>query len=93
MIAITKSEKQLIWAFKAISDETRFKIFKLLLQEQELCVSNIANRLGVSVSAVSQHFRLFEQAGLVDKNRYGQKICYVLRQNDRLVAELIRIAG
>ena len=42
----------------------------------KLCVSEISTLLGVSPSAVSQHFRMFELAGLVTKTRQGQRMCY-----------------
>jgi len=54
---------------------------------QELCVSEMAQQLHISPSAVSQHFRNFEILGLVTKERTGQKICYVLT-DDPLVNEL-----
>lgn len=56
-----------------------------------MCVSEIAEALDISVPAVSQHFRIFELVGLVDKTRYGQKICYTLKSDDQLVQELVRI--
>ena len=68
-----------------------FKIFKLLSSDEELCVSEIASRLNICASAVSQHFRNFEMIGLVEKERMGQKICYVLNNQDSLVQELKEI--
>jgi predicted transcriptional regulator len=62
-------------------------MFKLLNSDQDLCVSEMANRLGISPSAVSQHFKSFEMLGLVSKERTGQKICYVFT-DDILVQEL-----
>lgn len=88
---LTDGETELLKALRVISDETRFKILKLLLSDQELCVSSIAEQLEISVSAVSQHFKLFERANLVNKNRYGQKICYILKQEAPLVKQLIDI--
>jgi hypothetical protein len=37
---------------------------------------------------ISQHFRNFELIGLVDKERMGQKMCYMLKADDYLVKEL-----
>lgn len=84
-------EERLVTVMQLLGDQTRFKIFKLLLSGREMCVTEIAAALGVSVPAVSQHFRIFELVGLVDKQRYGQKICYLLKTEDRLVEELIGI--
>jgi DNA-binding transcriptional ArsR family regulator len=81
-------EKRLIHTLQLLGDKTRYSIFKLLASEEELCVSEIATRLSISPSAVSQHFRNFEMLRLVEKERMGQKICYVLNEDDLLVQEL-----
>jgi len=81
-------ENRLIHTMQLLGDKTRYAIFKLLASEEELCVSEIASRLNISPSAVSQHFRNFEILRLVEKERMGQKICYVLNNEDELVQEL-----
>jgi DNA-binding transcriptional ArsR family regulator len=73
-----------------LGDATRYKMFKLLCSNQDLCVSEMANRLNISPSAVSQHFRSFEMLGLVEKERTGQKICYIFT-DDELVDELRKL--
>jgi DNA-binding transcriptional ArsR family regulator len=88
---ISKSEERLIFAMQLLGDKTRYKIFKLLVVSDEMCVSDIAKELDVTVSAVSQHFRHFELIGLVNKQRMGQKMCYMLKADDALVKELITI--
>ena len=89
--SLSNQEQQLVRGLQVIGDETRYKIFKLLQSNEEFCVSSIASQLGVSVSAASQHFRLFEAAGLVYKKRYGQKICYRLKDDDLLVGTLLML--
>ncbi len=88
---LTNKEVDLVNVFHLLGDKTRFKIFKLLMSNKELCVTEIADKVGISAPAVSQHFRIFELTGLVDKHRYGQKICYVLKRNDGLVQDLITL--
>ncbi len=92
MQQLSRNEERLIHAMQILGDKTRFKMFKLLASDKELCVSEIANQLDISVSAVSQHFRNFEMIGLVEKERTGQKICYALKQDDKLVDELIKLS-
>lgn len=93
MANITTQESRLIQAMQLLGDRTRFKMFKLLSREQDMCVSEIASELDITTSAVSQHFRNFELLGLVDKERTGQKICYILRDEDELVDQLKSIAN
>jgi len=90
-LKLNKREERLVSTMQLLGDQNRFKIFKLLLSGREMCVSEIAEALNVSVPAVSQHFRIFELVGLVDKQRYGQKVCYMLKTEDKLVEELIQI--
>lgn len=81
-------EQKLVHAMQTLGDPTRYKMFKLLLENRDYCVSDIAARMQVSVPAVSQHFKTFELVGLVDKTRNGQKICYQIKHNDKLVSKL-----
>lgn len=85
---ISKDEERLIFAMQLLGDKTRYKMFKLLMTRDEMCVTEIAEELEVTVSAISQHFRNFELIGLVDKQRMGQKMCYMLKADDHLVSEL-----
>jgi len=71
-----------------LGDETRYKMFKILLSDQNPCVSEISSMLGVSVSAISQQFRMFELNGIVKRERQGQKICYSLSLDDPTIASL-----
>lgn len=91
-VKLTQSDEKLIRAMEILGDKTRFKIFKLLITKEEMCVSEIAEHLDITLSAVSQHFRNFEMAGLVEKERMGQKICYALKQDNSLVQQLVNVA-
>jgi len=90
---LTNAEQRIVHAMQLLGDSTRFKIFKLLSSNEELCVSEMASRLGISPSAVSQHFRNFEMLGMVEKERTGQKICYVLKEDDDFINELKEITN
>jgi DNA-binding transcriptional ArsR family regulator len=84
---LSPKENRIVHAMQLLGDTTRFNMFKLLSTNEGLCVSDIAHRLNISPSAVSQHFRSFEMLGLVTKERDGQRICYIFT-NDELVTEL-----
>ena len=89
LTSISPSEAQLIKAMQLLGDPTRYKIFRMLMVKDEMCVSDIAEELDVTLSAVSQHFRQFELVGLVGKERMGQKICYMLDDDNDLVRDLV----
>lgn len=91
-IKLNKNEDRAVRVMQLLGDKTRYKIFKLMMSGDEMCVSEIADKLNISVSAVSQHFRSFEMIGLVDKERMGQKICYSMKEDDALIKKLLLIA-
>ena len=59
-----------ISVLKALADETRFRIISLLLAH-DLCVGALANHLGISKAAVSQHLQILRKAGLVRGEKRG----------------------
>jgi ArsR family transcriptional regulator, lead/cadmium/zinc/bismuth-responsive transcriptional repressor len=62
------------------SDPTRLKILLLLDGHDELCVSELAETIGTSLSAVSHQLRLLVDSGLVKSCRKGKTKCYCLTQ-------------
>lgn len=90
-LRLNKTDQQLITALQLLGDTSRYKMFRLLCLDDSLCVSEIAQKLDISVSAVSQHFRQFEMAGMVTKQRTGQKICYQLTTKNSLVQKLAQL--
>ena len=93
LIELTNAEERLVYAMQLLGDKTRFKIFKLLMTKKDMCVTEIAAELGISPSAVSQHFRSFELVGFVNKERVGQKICYILKHDNPLVDDLVHVVS
>ena len=61
-----------------IADPTRQKIICLAFAAQGACVSDLAQKLKMSVATVSHHLNVLAQAGLLAPTRAGQKICYIL---------------
>ena len=63
--------------FKGFADPTRVHIL-YLLAEQEQCVSDIAEQVELSQSAISHQLRILKQAALVKARRDGKSIFYSL---------------
>ena len=68
---------ELLTAFKALSDESRFKLVNLLLTH-DLCVGALAHHLKISEAAVSQHLRQLREAGLVRGEKRGYWTHYLV---------------
>lgn len=60
---------------KALADPTRLKILHQL-QEGEICVGDLADRVGGSQANVSKHLAVLRKAGLVTCRRDGMNVCY-----------------
>ena len=74
-------------------NSTRLKLLYLLDNMKELCVCDLAELLGVSVSAVSQHLSKLKAYGLVAPRRDAQTIYYRLTDhqfNDKLRQNFFR---
>ena len=63
--------------YKVFGDTTRIKILCALF-ESEMCVCDIAEIVGISVSAVSHQLRILKQSELVRFRRDGKTIYYSL---------------
>ena len=63
--------------FKLFADPTRVRILCALF-ESEMCVCDIAQVLGMSISAISHQLRVLKQARLVKYRREGKTVFYSL---------------
>ena len=63
--------------FRVFGDTTRIKILYALF-ESELCVSDIAQAVGLSQSAVSHQLRVLKASKLVKFRRNGKTVFYSL---------------
>ena len=63
--------------FKMLGNPTRIHIL-LLLMEQDTCVGDLAEQLGMTQSAVSHQLNLLKSNKLVRRRRDGKMIFYTL---------------
>jgi ArsR family transcriptional regulator len=83
----TYTVKTFIRVMKALSDQNRVRVVKLL-QTKELCVCEIKEVLGLAQSTVSKHMQILEDSGLVKKERQGTWVIYSLADgNESMYAE------
>lgn len=67
--------------FKALSDETRLRIIKLL-EQGELCVCDIVAALDMVQPKVSFHLSTLKEAGLIKDRKQGKWTHYSLSDKD-----------
>ncbi|MEK7562396.1 MAG: metalloregulator ArsR/SmtB family transcription factor [Patescibacteria group bacterium] len=58
--------KDLVKIFKAIANERRFLILKILYKNKEVSVGNISEMIDLSFRSVSKHLGILANAGLVE---------------------------
>lgn len=63
--------------FKALGDPTRVKILSCL-QMSDMCVGEIADKLGMSTSAISHQLRVLKAIKLVKGTKEGKEVRYSL---------------
>ena len=74
--------------FRSFGDETRLRILQVLA-EQEICVGDLSQTLGMTQSAVSHQLRILKQNRLIKGRRDGKQICYSL--DDEHVRTLLEV--
>jgi ArsR family transcriptional regulator len=80
--------------FKSLSDETRIRILKVLL-ERECCVCEVMQALDISQSRASRNLGILEDAGFIKSRRDGLWIVYSIDEQKMnsyaaLLIELLR---
>ncbi|SDL32997.1 ArsR/SmtB family transcription factor [Lacicoccus qingdaonensis] len=75
---------------KSIANENRAKIIYALCQDEELCVCDIANILGVTVANASHHLRILYKEGMVTFRKEGKLAFYSLE--DQHIKQIMKIA-
>lgn len=88
------SEKQLVFALKAVADPTRLKILRLLKQKGAcsldksvgLCACDIEAQVRLAQSTVSHHMAILTKAGLVHAEKLGLWMWY--QRNEELLKKL-----
>lgn len=81
----------LVNVFSLLGDKNRFLIIKLLIEQGEMCVSDLAKVLDISVSAVSQHLRILEMSRMVEGEKMGQMMCYKPKIDDPTIKKIISL--
>ena len=80
--------EDLLTVFKALSEETRLRIIKLL-EAGELCVCYLVAALNMSQPKVSFHLNVLKEAGLIKDRKQGKWSHYRIEPDDMFRRMLI----
>lgn len=70
---------QLIDTFSALGNETRFFIVEKLLKEGELAAGEFKNLNNISAPAISRHFKILREAGIINQRVDKQQRKYSVK--------------
>ncbi len=78
--------------FKALSDETRIRILRLLMLSREsICVCEIVDSLEEPQSNISRHLKILKNAGLIEESKQGRWRYYSLTEKgDQFMTHLFQ---
>jgi|TARA_B100001971_G_C18199134_1_gene543423 DNA-binding transcriptional ArsR family regulator len=76
--------------FRGLSDANRLQIISMLLEEGEMSVGELVERLDVSQPRVSAHLACLRTCGFVSSKRHGKYVYYGI--TDDRVRDFLRIA-
>jgi len=77
--------------FSALADPTRLEIFRLLIGHKDLCVTDIAKILDLSLAAVSHQLTILEQSGLISRERVGKMKCFSISHKNPVLKSVKRV--
>lgn len=73
-------------------NNVRLKILYLIYEEKRLCVCDLSDILGMTISAVSQHLRKLKDRKLLTMERQAQTIFYSLtKEYQKMLQPLFKI--
>jgi DNA-binding transcriptional ArsR family regulator len=73
--------------FKALADQNRRKIIRLLRKHNEMTAGEISKKFNISKPAISEHLKILKNAGLLFSVKKGQFVEYSL--NSSIFEELL----
>jgi ArsR family transcriptional regulator len=84
--AVERKAAGLAALLRALANERRLRILCRLMESREMTVTALADAVGLSQSALSQHLAKMRDEGIVTCRREGQTIWY--RITDRRIEQL-----
>ncbi len=80
--------QRILLIFKALSEETRLRILKLL-ENCELCVCDITDALNMTQPNISFHLGMLKEAGIIKDRKEGRWMHYSLDESDIFIRFLL----
>lgn len=79
---------ELLKIFKALSDRSRLRIVKML-EVKPMCVCEIREIIGFSMSTISNHLKIITDAGIITSNKEERYKNYELNPDNSTVQKVL----
>lgn len=77
--------------FKALSEEPRVRILHLLIQNKELCISDLEHILDFTQTKTSRHVTYLKHAGLIGSRKNDQwTFYYILEEAQEVLGQILK---
>jgi ArsR family transcriptional regulator len=88
-------DKEAVAIFKALSDKTRYQIVRMMLNAEEVSCTQITEWSSLSSPALSHHFRVLENCGLMESRKEGLHMFFRLDRTrlDRFLPQFEPVHG
>jgi len=73
-----EGEQELAALCKALAHSARIRILKILIEKKSCVCGEIVEVMPLAQSTVSEHLRILKQAGLVQGEIDGPRVCYCI---------------
>ena len=74
--------------FKALGDKTRLRIV-MMLKVKPMCVCEIREIIGSSMSTISNHLKILKEAGIINFQKEDRYINYELNNTNEIVNKVL----
>ncbi len=80
-------DRQAVKIFKALGDGNRYNILKMLVEKGELSCADFDGKFELTKPAMSHHYRILENAGLIDVRKNG--LHFYMKANLKLLERFV----
>lgn len=68
----TTLDNAMVTVFKALGDETRLSLFKMIVHHPDICACELLKKTSIAQTTLSHHLKILSQANLVIARKEGR---------------------
>jgi ArsR family transcriptional regulator len=82
--------EDLLKIFSALGNDSRFRI-AMMLRYKNMCVCEIRNVIGSSMSTISNHLKILKEAKIISSYKDDKYVTYFLNKESEYFREILKI--